>query len=84
MLVEGKDKLGNLKLRICFNPTTIDKVIVRKPSHFKTPEDIAHSLVDACIMSVCDFKRAIGTRSLMKLHLFLLLSTQSLEDLGIK
>ena len=42
MLVEGKDKLGNLKLRICLDPTNLNKEIVREPCHFKTPEDIAH------------------------------------------
>ena len=53
-LVEGKDKHGNLKLRICLDPTNLDKVIVREPYYFKTLEDIAHLLVDAFIMSVCD------------------------------
>ena len=31
-------------------------MIVREPYHFKTPEDIAHLLADACIMSVCNCK----------------------------
>ena len=57
VLVEGKDKIGNLKLRICLDPTNLNRVIVREPYHFKTPEDIAHLLVDACIMSVCDCKK---------------------------
>ena len=57
VLVEAKDKLGNLKLRICLNPTNLNKVIVREPYHFKTLEDIAHLLADACIMSVCDCKK---------------------------
>ena len=46
VLVEGKDKIGNLKLRICLDPTNLNKVIVREPYHFKTPEDIAHLLAD--------------------------------------
>ena len=57
VLVEGKDKLGNLKLRICLDPINLNKVIVGEPYHFKTPEDIAHLLADACIMSVCDCKK---------------------------
>ena len=57
MLVEGKDKLGNLKLRICLDPTNLNKMIVREKYHFKTPEDIAHFLADACIMSVCNCKK---------------------------
>ena len=56
VLVEGKDKIGNLKLRICLDPTSLNKVIVRECYHFKTSEDVAHLLVDACIMSVCDCK----------------------------
>ena len=34
ILVEGKDKLGNLKLCICLNPTKLNKAIVREPYHF--------------------------------------------------
>ena len=37
VLVEGKDKLGNLKLRISLDPTNLIKAIVREPYHFKTP-----------------------------------------------
>ena len=36
VLVEGKDKLGNLKLRICLDPTNLNKAIVHEPYHFKT------------------------------------------------
>ena len=57
VLVERKDKLGSLKLRICLDPTNLNKVIWREPYHFKTPEDIAHLLADACIISVCDCKK---------------------------
>ena len=42
ILVEGKDKLGGLKLHICLDPTNLNKVVIREPYHFKTPEDIAH------------------------------------------
>ena len=57
VLDEGKDKLGNLKLRICLDPTNLNKVIVRELYHFKALEDSAHLLADACIMSVCDGKK---------------------------
>ena len=30
MLVEGKDKLGNLRLHICINPTNLNKAVVRE------------------------------------------------------
>ena len=55
--VEGKDKSGNLKLHICLDPTNLDKEIIREPYHFRTPIFIAHLLVDACIMTVCDCKK---------------------------
>ena len=57
VLVEGKDKSGNLKLRICLDPKNLNKAIMREPYHFKTPEDIAHLLTEACIMTVCDCKK---------------------------
>ena len=47
VLVERKDKLGNLNL---------NKAITRKAHHFRMPEDIAHLLANACIMTVCDCK----------------------------
>ena len=66
VLVEGKDKSGNLKLRICLDPTNLNKAIMREPYHFKTPEDIAHLIADACIITVCDWKKNSGINSLMK------------------
>ena len=54
MLVEGKDNFRKLKLRICLDPTNLKKTIVGEPYHFKTPEDIAHLLAEACVMTVCD------------------------------
>ena len=68
VLVEGKDKLDNLKLRICLDPTNLNKAIMKEPYHFKTPEDIAHLIADTCIMTVCDEKEDTGINSLMKLH----------------
>ena len=57
MLVESSDKLGNLKLHICLDPTNLNKAIVREPYHFRTPEDITHFLAEACVMTVCDCKK---------------------------
>ena len=57
VLVDSKDKLGNLKLCICLDPTNLNKAITREPYHFRMPEDIAHLLADACIMTVCDCKK---------------------------
>ena len=52
--VESKDKAGNHKLRICLDPTNLNKAIIREPYHFKTPEDIAHLIVRACTLTVLD------------------------------
>ena len=57
VLVKSKNKLGNLKLHICLDPTNLNKVITREPYYFRTPEDIAHLLADASIMTVCDCKK---------------------------
>ena len=47
VLVESKDKSGNLKLRICLDPTNLNKTIIREPYYFKTPKDIAHLIAGA-------------------------------------
>ena len=57
VLVESKDKLGNLKLHICLDPTNLNKAIIREPYNFGTPEDIAYLLADACIMTVFNCKK---------------------------
>ena len=71
VLVESKDKLVNLKLCICLDPTNLDKVIIREPYHFRTPEDIAHLLVDASIMTVCDCKKGYWHQKLDEASSFL-------------
>ena len=53
VLVESKDKSGNLKLCICLDLTNLNKAIIHEPSHFKMPDDIAHLIADICIMTVC-------------------------------
>ena len=57
VLVESKDKQGQLKLRICLDPTNLNKVVTREPYNFCTPEDISHMLADACILTVCDCQK---------------------------
>ena len=80
-LVEGKDKLGSLKLRIYLDPANLNKAIVREPYHFKTPENIAHLLADVCMMSVFDLKKGYWHQQLDDASSCLLLLTHSLEDL---
>ena len=71
VLVESKDKLGNLKLHICLDPTNLNSVIIREPYHFRTPKDIAHLLEDACIMTVCDCKKGYWHQKLDEVSSFL-------------
>ena len=71
VVVEGKDNSGNLKLRICLGPTNLNKAIIREPYHFKTVEDIAHLLVDACIITVCYCKKGYWHQQLDEASSFL-------------
>ena len=57
VLIEGKDKQGNLKLCICLDPTNLNKAVIREPYHFKTPEDITHLIANSCVMMVCNCKK---------------------------
>ena len=80
MLVEGKDNFGNLKLRICLDPTNLNKAIVCVPYHIKTPEDIAYLLAEACVMTVCDCKKGYWHQQLDKASSFLTTLTLNWED----
>ena len=54
VIVEGKDKLGKLKIRICLDPTNLNVAVVREPWFSKTPDNIAHMLADAVIITTTD------------------------------
>ena len=54
ILVESRDKSGNHKLRICLDPTNLNKAIIKELYHFKTPKDRAHLIAGACTMTVLD------------------------------
>ena len=54
VIVEGKDKLGRLKIRICLDPTNFNVAVIREPWFSKTPDDIAHMLADAVIITATD------------------------------
>ena len=57
VLVEKRDNHGQAKLRICLDPTNLNKAVMREPYHFRTPNDISHLLGDACILTVCNCKK---------------------------
>ena len=71
VIVEGKDMLGNLKLKICLDPTNLNKAIVCKPYHFNTLEDIAHLLEEACVITVCDCRKSYWYQQLDEVSSFL-------------
>ena len=73
------DKLVNLKLRICLDPTNLKNAILREPHHFKTLEDIVHLLADACIISVCDCKKGYWHQELDEASSFLTTFNTELE-----
>ena len=69
--VEGKDKLGNIKLTICLDPTNLNKAIVHKPYYFKTPENTAHHLAEAYVITVCDCRKCYWHQQLDEASSFL-------------
>ena len=52
ILVEGRNGQGQVKLRICLDPTNLNKAITREPYHFCTLENISHMLANATILTV--------------------------------
>ena len=68
ILMEGKDKLGNLKLHICLNLM-----------NFKPPGDIAHLITNSCIMMVCDCKKGYLHQELDEASSFLTTFNTELE-----
>ena len=70
-LVEEKDKLGNLKLRICLEPSNLNKAIGHEQYHFKTPEDIAHLFAETFIITVCDCRKGYWHQQLDETSSFL-------------
>ena len=64
VLIEKRDNHGQTKLRICLDPTNLNKAVMREPYHFWTPDDIAHLLADACILTVCDCKKGYWHQTL--------------------
>ena len=55
ILVESKDKsTGKSKLCICLDLTNFNKAIICEPYSFHTPENIAHKLSSATVITVLD------------------------------
>ena len=71
VLIEGTDKQGKPKLRICLDPTNLNKAIIREPYYFKTPEDISYLLADSTVMTVLDCKKGYWHQELDKASSYL-------------
>ena len=71
VLVEGTDKQGKPKLRICLDPTNLNRAIIREPYHFKTPEDISHLLADSTVMTMLDCKKGYWHQELNEASTYL-------------
>ncbi len=52
VIVEAKDKI-----RICLDPTNLNKAVIREPYHYRTPDDIYHKLAKAKFFTVVDLKK---------------------------
>ena len=57
VLIEGTDKQGKPKLRICLDPTNLNKAIIRELYLFKTTDDISHLIADSTVMTVLNCKK---------------------------
>ena len=57
ILVEKRDTHRQVKLRICLDPTNLNKAVTREPYHFWTLNDIVYLIADACIFTVCNCKK---------------------------
>ena len=64
VLIEKRDNHRQVKLRICLDPTNLNKAVTRELYHFRTPDDIAHLLADACILTVCKCKKGYWHQTL--------------------
>ena len=57
VIVETMDKLGNIKMCICLDPTPLNKAVIREPYHSRSPDDIYHHLCNAKHLTVVDFRK---------------------------
>ena len=57
VIVETTDQHGSPKMRICLDPTPLNKAVIREPYHYRSPDDIYHYLCNAKYLTVIDFKK---------------------------
>ena len=71
VLVEGRNPDGTIKLRICLDPTYLNKAVIHEPYCSKTPEDIAHLLVNTKVITVTDCSKGFWHEELDEYSSFL-------------
>ena len=71
VLIKGTNKQGKPKLRICLDPTNLNKAIIRELYNFKTPEDISHLLADSTVITVLNCKKGYWHQELDKASSYL-------------
>ena len=71
VLIEGTNKQGKPKLRICLDPTNLSKAIIKELYHFKTPKDISHLLADSTVMTALNYKKGYWHQELDKVSSYL-------------
>ena len=64
VLIERRGNHRQVKLRICLDPTNLNKAVTREPYHFRTPKDISHMLAYTCILTVCNCKKGYWHQTL--------------------
>ena len=57
VIVETTDQHGNPKMRICLDPTPLNKAVIREPYHYQSPDDIYHHLCNAKYLTFINFKK---------------------------
>ena len=57
VIVETMDKLGNIRMHICLDPTPLNQAVIREPYHSQLPDDIYHHLCNAKHLTLVDFTK---------------------------
>ena len=80
VLVKGKNPDGSIKLRICSDPTNLNKAVIHEPYCCKTPEDIAHLLANAKVITVTDCSKGFWHKELDEYSSFLTTFNTELDN----
>ena len=81
VLVDSKGKsIGKPKLHIYLDPTNLNKAIICEPYCFCTPEDNAHKLSYATVITILDWPKGYWHQTLDDESIFLTTSTPKSVD----